>query len=166
MGHPLSAKHSKQRPAETVEAFGYADGRQREQSPHVIGESIRPLRPKSLALDPRKAHTNNARSETSGLQFDAMLLNFRRSAKVLSRWYYGSVNTPRPPPADEEETRLLTIVSDCLARLDAARHTLLHANHILLMPEYTNLLNDLEMARVEHAKAIARLREYRKTRPA
>src|SRR6202035_141697 len=86
------------------------------------------------------------------------------SALVLSCWYYGSVNTP--PPGGGEETRLLTSLTDCGDRVNAARHAILYPNHSMLMTEYTILVNDLKMARNERAKAIVMLREYRKSKPA
>ena len=71
----------------------------------------------------------------------------------------------RPPPAgDQEEARLVTIVMDCIDRVNAGAHELSHPGCILLMPEYRKLVDDLEMARAQRTKAIAALREYRKTR--
>jgi hypothetical protein len=50
--------------------------------------------------------------------------------------------------------------------VNAGAHALLHPGRILLMPEYRKLVDDLEMARTQRSKAMAALREYRKTRSA
>jgi hypothetical protein len=67
---------------------------------------------------------------------------------------------------DEEEARLLAIVTDCIDRVNACAQALWHPGRILLMPEYRKLVDDLEMARAEREKATAALREYRKSRHA
>jgi hypothetical protein len=74
--------------------------------------------------------------------------------------------TPPPPPADEEETRLLTILAERWDKVNAASLALLNPVRSVLLPEYQKLENDLAMARVEYAKAMAALKEYRKSRSA
>jgi hypothetical protein len=68
------------------------------------------------------------------------------------------------PAADEEDARLLRILRDCWRRVKVRRDALSHPTSSMLLPQYKNLVADLAMVRVEHAKALATLKQYRKSR--
>jgi hypothetical protein len=51
-----------------------------------------------------------------------------------------------------------------LDKVNAASRALLHPIRSVLMPEYQKLENDLARARIEYAKAMAALKDYRQSR--
>ena len=66
--------------------------------------------------------------------------------------------------ADSEESRLLTVLTTCNEKLDAAIRELFPFTLSRPMTDYLKLANNLEMARDECGKATAALKTYRRRR--
>jgi len=86
---------------------------------------------------------------------------FSRSRGSLKGAIAVNDRTQPSPSVDREEARLVSILVACTDKVTAALQALSDPSHSMLMPEYTKLQNDLEMARAEWAKAAAVLREHR-----